>query len=210
MQVFFIIYMLKQNYKQFELETADITTVMLITLLLFPTELLYSNKARFAPQPSWCCPCSSIWVWSNCEHTQFSIWPLVSVWPGLTSDQTDAKLFLFENSNIDISWGEKLGWLADFFLFVWLFALFFLFSGFDFSVSNIPLSLFFFSLLKPFSVTPECYNTISNFIYKNEISSKTLMWFKFQLGNCILFFERLIFWPWKKSEKYLKTGIFWR
>lgn len=51
-QVFFVICKPKQNYKQIELETADIMTATLITLLPFPTELLHSNKVRFAPQLS--------------------------------------------------------------------------------------------------------------------------------------------------------------
>lgn len=78
-QVFFVIYKPKQNYKQIELETADIMTATLITLLPFPTELLHSNKVRFAPQLSWCWPCSPEWAWSNCEYIQLSIWPQVSV-----------------------------------------------------------------------------------------------------------------------------------
>lgn len=154
-----------------------------------------------------------LWIYSTLHLTSGQC-----VWPGLTSGQVDAKLLLFEDSNVDINWGNKFGWIVDLILSVWSFALFFLFSWFDFGVSDIPLT-FFFSLLKPSSETPEekwyrildhVIILISNVTFKNEISSKALMWFKFYLGKCIPFFERLVFWPWKKSEKYLKTGKFWR
>lgn len=99
MQVFFIIYTLKQNYKQFELETADIMTAILITLLPFPTELLHSTKARFVPHHLYPVPAAL----HGCEATMSILNSPSDLRSGLTSDQIDAKLFLLESSNIDIS-----------------------------------------------------------------------------------------------------------